>query len=49
MKTKQKERRKVWDKALFQKKENKGAFHQTLQNVRVSDREAHFSYMITQT
>ena len=49
MKTKQKERRKVWDKALFQKKVKKGAFHQRLQNILVSDREAHFSYMITQT
>ena len=49
LKTKQKERRKVRDKALFQKKENKGAFHQTLQNISVSDREAHFSDMITQT
>ena len=49
MKTKQKERRKVWDKALFQKKENKGAFHQTLLNICDSDREAYFRYMITQT
>ena len=40
-------RRKVWDKALFQEKENKGAFHQTLQNIRVSDREAHFKFIIT--
>ena len=37
------------DKALFQEKENKGASHQMLQNIRVSDREAHFRYMITQT
>ena len=41
--------RKVWDKPLFQEKENKGDFHQTLQNICVSDREAHFRYMITQT
>ena len=37
------------DKALFQEKENKGASHQMLQNIRVSDREAHFRFMITQT
>ena len=37
------------DKALFQEKENKGAFHQKLQNMRVSEREAHFRYMNTQT
>ena len=37
------------DKALFQEKENKGASHQMLQNIRVSDREAHFRYIITQT
>ena len=50
LKTKQKEykRRKVWDKALFQEKENKGVFHQKLHNIRVSDREAHFRFMITQ-
>ena len=42
-------RRKVWIKALFQEKENKGSFHQTLQNIRVSDREANFSHMITKT
>ena len=48
-KTKKSKRRKVWVKALFQERENKGAFHQTLQNIRVSDREAHFRYMITQT
>ena len=46
---KKSKQRKVWDKLLFQEKENKGAFHQTLQNIRVSDREAHFRYMITQT
>ena len=45
LKTKHKEykRRKVWDKALFQEKENKSVFHQKLQNIRVSDR-----FMITQ-
>ena len=37
------------DKALFQEKENKGASHQMLQNILVSDREAHFRYIITQT
>ena len=47
-KTKSK-RSKVWIKALFQEKENKGSFHQTLQNIRVSDREANFSHMITKT
>ena len=31
------------------KRENKGAFHQTLQNICVSNSEAHFRYMITQT
>ena len=49
LKIKQKERKKVWLKALFQERENKVAFHQTLQNIHVSDREAHFRYMITQT
>ena len=39
----------VLDKALFQEKENKGAFHQTLQKISFSDREAHFRYMIIQT
>ena len=41
-KLKKSKRRKVWVKALFQERENKGAFHQTLQNIR----EAH---MIIQT
>ena len=45
-KTKKSTRRKVWVKALFQESENNGAFHQTLQNIRVSDRKAH---MITKT
>ena len=31
------------------KKESKDAFHQTLKNIPVSDREAHIGYMITQT
>ena len=31
------------------KRENKGASHETLKNIRVSDREALFRYMITQT
>ena len=42
-------RKQAWAKALFQERANNGAFHQTLQNIRVLDREAHFSYMITQT
>ena len=51
LKTKQKnsKRRKVWIKALFPERENKDAFHQKVQNRRVSDREAHFRYMIAQT
>ena len=31
------------------KRENKGASHQTLQNIRGADWETHFRYMITQT
>ena len=46
---KEAKQRKVWVKDLFQERGNKGAFHQRLQNIRVSDREAHFRYMITQT
>ena len=51
LKTKQKnsKRRKVWIKSLFPERENKDAIHQAVQNRRVSDREAHFRYMITQT
>ena len=45
---KKSKRRKVWVKDLFQERENKGAFQQTLQNIRASDREAHFRYMTTQ-
>ena len=45
-KRKKSKRRKVWVKDLFQERESKGAFHQTLQNIRASDREAHFRYMI---
>ena len=41
---KKSKRKKVWVKALLQEIENKGAFHQTLQNICVSDREAHFRY-----
>ena len=48
-KTKKSNRRKVSVKALFQERENKFAFHQTLQNIHVSDRQAHIRYMITQT
>ena len=40
---------KVWVKALFQERGNEGALHRTLQNIRISDREAHFRYTITQT
>ena len=39
----------VWVKALFQERQDKGAFHQTLQNLSASDREVHLRYMITQT
>ena len=37
MKSKQ---RKVWVKDLFQERKNKGAFHQTLKNIRASDLHA---------
>ena len=40
---------KLGIKPSFKKKKNKGVFHQMLQNINVSDREAHFRYMITQT
>ena len=33
---------------FFQERENNGASNQALQNICVSDREAHFRYMITQ-
>ena len=40
---------KLGIKPSFKKKTNKGVFHQMLKNINVSDREAHFRYMITQT
>ena len=40
-KTKKSIRRKVGVKALFQERRKNGAFQETLQNIRVSDREAH--------
>ena len=45
---KKSKRGKVWVKDLFQERENKGTFQQTLHNIRVSDRETHFRHMITQ-
>ena len=36
-------------KYLFQERENKGAFHQTLQNIRVSDLHAQIEKLISGT
>ena len=49
LKTKQNKskRRKVWVKDLFQERENKGAFHHTLQNIRVSDLHAQIQKLIS--
>ena len=36
-------------KPSFKKEKTKVAYHQTLQNIRASDKGAHIRYMITQT
>ena len=45
-KRKKSKRRKACAKGFFQDGKNKGTYHQTLQNMHVSDREDRFSYMI---
>ena len=37
----------AWTKGFFREGKIKGAYKQTLQNMRVSDIEDHFRYMIT--
>ena len=46
-KRKKPKRRKAWIKGFFRERKNKGTYHQTLQNTRVSDRQDHSRYMIT--
>ena len=38
---------KAWINGFFRERRNKSTYHQTLQNIRVSDRQDHCRYMIT--
>ena len=38
-------KRSVWVRSLFQKRTKQGAYHNLLQEMRLSDPESHFSYL----
>eukprot|EP00118_Oscarella_pearsei_P015909 m.147748 g.147748 ORF g.147748 m.147748 type:complete len:152 (+) comp38474_c0_seq3:202-657(+) len=40
-----KRRRRMWVRKIFQKRKEQGDYHALLQEMRLSDRDAHFSYL----